>query len=65
VQFLKEEGIETVMMDPETVETFAKWAREWLDEQAAQDEFFAKVWNSQKAFAEKWYPYIRTHTLQH
>lgn len=28
VEFFKEQGVETVMMDPETVETFAKWARE-------------------------------------
>jgi TRAP-type mannitol/chloroaromatic compound transport system substrate-binding protein len=65
VEFFKEQGVETVVMDPETVETLAKWAQEWMEEQAAQDEFFAKVWNSQKAFAEKWYPYIRTHTLPH
>ena len=44
-------------MDPETVKTFTKWAHEYLDELASKDKFFAKVWNSQKAFGEKWYPY--------
>jgi len=65
VEFFKEKGIETVVMDPETIKTMVKWAEEYLDEMSAKDEFFAKVWNSQKAFSKKWYPYHEKYTLPH
>ena len=65
VEFFKEKGIETVVMDPLTVQTMVKWAEDYLDEKAAEDEFFAKVWNSQKAFGKKWYPFAKTYHLPH
>lgn len=65
VEFFKEKGIETVVMDPLTVQTMVKWAEGYLDEKAAEDEFFAKVWNSQKAFGKKWYPFAKTYHLPH
>jgi TRAP-type mannitol/chloroaromatic compound transport system substrate-binding protein len=65
VEFFKENGIEFVTMDPETVKTLIQWADEYLDERSASDPTFAKVWNSQKAFAKKWYPYHNLYTLPH
>jgi len=65
MDFFKQKGIETVMMDPETVKTFIKWAWDYMDEMGAKDEFFAKVWNSQKAFTKKWFPYIKMYSLPH
>jgi TRAP-type mannitol/chloroaromatic compound transport system substrate-binding protein len=65
VEFFKEKGVETVIMDPEAVATMVKWAHEYLDELAGKDEFFARVWNSQKAFGKRWYPYIKAHNLPH
>jgi TRAP-type mannitol/chloroaromatic compound transport system substrate-binding protein len=65
VEFFKEKGIHFVTMEPETVKTFIKWAHEYLDERASKDEFFAKVWDSQKAFGKKWYPYHKMYTLPH
>jgi TRAP-type mannitol/chloroaromatic compound transport system substrate-binding protein len=61
--FFKEKGIEIVQVDPETVKTFMKWANTYLDELGAKEEFFGKVWNSQKAFGEKWYPYSKMFSL--
>jgi TRAP-type mannitol/chloroaromatic compound transport system substrate-binding protein len=65
VKFLKDKGVTTVMMDPETVKTFTKWAHEYLDELAAKDPFFKKVWDSQKKFGNSWYPYHATYNLPH
>ena len=65
VKFLKENGITFVRMDPETITTMQKWAEEYLDKRAAEDKNFAKVWNSIKAFGEKWYPYHKLYTLPH
>jgi len=65
VEFFKENGIEFVTMDPETVKTLIQWADEYLDERSASDPTFAKVWNSQKEFAKKWYPYHNLYTLPH
>ncbi len=63
--FFKEKGIEVVKMDPDTIATLVKWADEYLDERAKKDEFFAKVLNSQKAFAAKWYPFSEFFHLSH
>ena len=65
VEFFKKNGVEIVVMEPESVATMVKWAHEYLDERAAKDEFFAKVWNSQKAFGKKWYPYNKSWSLPH
>jgi TRAP-type mannitol/chloroaromatic compound transport system substrate-binding protein len=65
MDFFKEKGIEIVQMDPETITTFTKWAHDYLDEQSAKDPFFGKVWNSQKAFGKRWYPYHSMYTLPH
>jgi TRAP-type mannitol/chloroaromatic compound transport system substrate-binding protein len=65
VEFFKNNGIEFVTMDPETVTTIVKWAHEYLDERSAKDATFAKVWNSQKEFGKKWYPYHDLYTLPH
>jgi len=65
VDFLKKQGVTFVTMDTETVKTFTKWAHEYLDELAAKDVFFGKVWNSQKAFGERWYPYHEIYNLPH
>ena len=65
MDFFKEKGITFVQMDPETVKTFVQWAHEYLDELSAKDEFFAKVWNSQKEFGKKWYPFHNLYTLPH
>lgn len=61
LEFLKAKGIEVVEMDPETVKTFVQWAREYLDKRAEKDPFFAKVWNSQKAFMKIWNPYAKAY----
>jgi TRAP-type mannitol/chloroaromatic compound transport system substrate-binding protein len=65
VEFFKANGIEFVTMEPETVATLVKWAHEYLDERAAKDPTFAKVWNSQKEFGKKWFPYHNLYTLSH
>ena len=65
VEFFKKNGVEIVVMEPESVATMVKWAHEYLDERAAKDEFFAKVWNSQKAFGKKWYTYNKSYSLPH
>jgi TRAP-type mannitol/chloroaromatic compound transport system substrate-binding protein len=65
VEFFKNNGIEFVTMDPETVTTLVQWADEYLDERSASDPTFAKVWNSQKEFGKKWYPYHNLYTLPH
>lgn len=57
LETFKAHGNELVVMDPETVATFTKWAEDYMDEMAAKDPEFAKVRESQKAFAAKWYPY--------
>jgi len=48
-----------VVVDPKTVETFMAWAWEYLDAQADKDAFFKKVWDSQKSWMKKWYPYMQ------
>ena len=65
MDFFKKNGITVVRMNPETVATFIKWAHEYLDARAAKDPFFAKVWNSQKAFGAKWYPFTNAYSLPH
>lgn len=65
VKFFKEKGITTVVMEPETVQTFIKWASEYLDELGKKDPFFGKVWSSQKAYGAAWYPYEKSYTLPH
>jgi TRAP-type mannitol/chloroaromatic compound transport system substrate-binding protein len=65
VEFFKKNGIEFVTMDPETVKTMTNWAVEYMDERAEKDEWFGKIWNSQKAFMKKWYPYHNLYTLPH
>lgn len=65
VEFFKANGIEFVTMDPETVSTLVKWAHEYLDERSAKDPTFAKVWESQKAYGKKWYPYHKLYNLPH
>ncbi len=65
VQFLKDKGVTFVQLDPETIKTFTKWAHEYLDELSAKDEFFGKVWKSQKTFGETWYPYHEMYNLPH
>lgn len=65
MEFFKEKGIEIVAMDPETINTMVKWAWEYLDERSEKDAFFGKVWNSQKAFAQRWNPYTKAYTLSH
>lgn len=65
VEFFNQKGIKTVVMERETISTMTKWANDYLDELAAKDEFFKKVWESQKAFGEKWYPFVETHNLPH
>jgi TRAP-type mannitol/chloroaromatic compound transport system substrate-binding protein len=65
MDFFKEKGIEIVQVDPETVKTFMKWAFAYLDEEGAKDEFFGKVWKSQKAYGEKWFPYSKMFSLPH
>ncbi|MBW2285789.1 MAG: hypothetical protein JRF65_14485, partial [Deltaproteobacteria bacterium] len=60
-----EKGIEMVLMDPETIATFNNWAADYMDEMSEKDEFFAKVWKSQKDFGKRWYPYHKLYTLPH
>jgi TRAP-type mannitol/chloroaromatic compound transport system substrate-binding protein len=65
MDFFKQKGIEVVQVEPESVKTMMKWAIDYLDEKSATDEFFAKVWKSQKEFGEKWYPYTKAFSLPH
>lgn len=65
VKFFQEKGITTVIMEPETVQTFTKWASEYLDELGKKDPFFEKVWSSQKKYGAAWYPYEKAFTLPH
>jgi TRAP-type mannitol/chloroaromatic compound transport system substrate-binding protein len=59
MDFFKQKGIQVVQMEPETVKTFVKWAWDYMDEMSKKDEFFGKVWNSQKAFMARWTPYAK------
>jgi len=63
MDFFKEKGITIVQLEEETSKTMMKWANEYLDEKSAKDEFFGKVWNSQKAFGQKWFPYSKAFSL--
>jgi len=65
MEFFKEKGIEVVIMDPETVKTMTNWAWEYMDELGAKDEFFKKVWESQKAFGKRWWPFYEMFHLPH
>lgn len=65
VKFFEEKGVQTVVMEPETVKTLVKWAWEYLDELSEKDAFFKKVWESQKAYGKQWYPFFNTHNLPH
>ena len=65
VEFFNSKGIEFVTMNPDTVSTLVKWAHEYLDERSAKDPTFAKVWESQKAYGKKWYPYHKLYNLPH
>ena len=65
VKFFKENGVQEVQMDPETIATFIEWSNEYLDKQAEKDEFFKEVWGSQKTFGKLWYPYDASHRLTH
>jgi TRAP-type mannitol/chloroaromatic compound transport system substrate-binding protein len=65
MDFYKEKGIEIVQVDPETIKTMMKWANDYLDAMGAKDEFYGKVWKSQKAWGEKWYPYAKMFSLPH
>jgi TRAP-type mannitol/chloroaromatic compound transport system substrate-binding protein len=65
IDFFKKNGVTIVTLDPETVQTMIKWAEDYLDERSAKDKTFAKVWNSQKEFTKKWYPYHKLFTLPH
>ncbi len=58
-------GREMVIMEPETVATFLKWADEYLDAESEKDDFFAKVWNSQQEFRDSWYPYAHAMHFSH
>lgn len=55
----EKKGNVKVLMDPKTVETFTNWAWEYLDAQAVKDPFFKKVWDSQKNWMKRWYPYVQ------
>lgn len=63
VDILKSKGVEYIEMDPQTVETMIQWSDEYLSELAESDPFFAQVLASQRAFAEKWYPYDKMHRM--
>ncbi len=65
MDFFKEKGIEVVHLEEATVKTMIKWAEDYLDEMGAKDEFFGKVWKSQKEFGKKWYPYTKAFSLPH
>jgi TRAP-type mannitol/chloroaromatic compound transport system substrate-binding protein len=65
MEFFKEKGIEVVMVEPETTKTMIKWAWEYMDELGAKDEFFKKVWESQKAFGKRWWPFYDMFHLPH
>ena len=65
VEFFKANGIEFVTMDPDTISTLVGWAHEYLDERSAKDPTFSEVWESQKAYGKKWYPYHKLYTLPH
>ncbi len=63
MDFFKEKGVQIVQMDEGTAKTMIQWAHEYLDEQSAKDEFFGKVWKSQKDFGQKWFPYSKAFSL--
>jgi len=60
-----EMGIKEIRLEPEMVAKLLDWANDYLDEQATKDDFFAKVWNSQKEWMEKWYPYVDSIHFSH
>ncbi len=60
---IEKKGVEIVQMEPEAVNTMLQWCSEYMDKMESQDEFFAKVRASQKAFAKDWYPYREFTTL--
>ena len=58
-------GNELVIVEPETIGILLEWADAYLDAEAAKDPFFAKVWDSQKAWRDMWYPYADAISFSH
>lgn len=65
VEFFKEKGINFTRLEPEAIETLIEWSSDYLDSLAEDDEFFAKVWKSQKEFSEIWYQHDKYYNLPH
>ena len=54
LEFYREAGNEIIVLD-ETVQVEAKKiARQWADQQAKENEWFAKTWQSQQQFEDLW-----------
>ncbi len=54
---LENEGVEIILLSQEVQDAVVEASDAYLVEQAAQDEFFKKVWESQKAFLAAYRPY--------
>jgi len=50
-------GVQQIELEQEFVETMLGWIGEWMEKTAQKDEFFAKVWASQKEWGKKWFKY--------
>jgi TRAP-type mannitol/chloroaromatic compound transport system substrate-binding protein len=65
VEFFKEKGINFTELEPQAIETLIEWSNNYLDSLAKKDEFFAKVWKSQKEFSKLCYPHNDYYNLTH
>jgi len=54
LEFFKEQGNEIIELDPEVQYKAYELAVEWANTQAAENEWFQKVWTNQEAFKALW-----------
>lgn len=57
LETFEENGNELVILDDEVVDTLMKWSNDYFKEKMKEDEFFAKVRQSQMDFGNWWFPY--------
>ncbi len=54
LEFFRSEGNEIIELDPEVQKQAKDIALNWAEEQAAKDEWFARIWQSQREFEALW-----------
>lgn len=54
LKFYREQGNEIIELSPEVQKATKEMSVKWADEQAANNPWFKKVWESQRAFEQLW-----------